>query len=184
VGRNKLKLVISAAGQNELRSALKSNPDPRSRDRIQAVQLATAGRHTHEEIAALIGRARSTIQEWINAYEAGGLAGLLARKKAPGKPSPIADPALQAQIRAGLRGGRWRTASHLATWLRQTHGIQRVARSMYYWLAKNRPVPRDGSSVARRRRSGRTGRGSRAPDGKAAKPGSSRPKPDERRSGR
>ena len=140
--------------------------------------------HTHKEIAALIGRARSTIQEWINAYEAGGLAGLLARKKAPGKPSPIADPALQAQIRAGLRGGRWRTASHLATWLRQTHGIQRVARSMYYWLAKNRPVPRDGSSVARRRRSGRTGRGSRAPDGKAAKPGSSRPKPDERRSGR
>ena len=61
MGPNKLKLVLAAAEREELRQALKTLTDPRSRDRVRAVQLATTGQHTHEEIALLVGRARSTI---------------------------------------------------------------------------------------------------------------------------
>jgi transposase len=136
MGRHKLKLVIAAAEQEALRRAFKTLTEPRSRDRVQAVQLATTGRHTHEEIAALVGRARSTIQEWIDRYEAGGLAGLLACKKAPGQKSPLQAPALQAQIQEELKKGTWRTAGQLAAWLKRTHGIARAANSMYYWLGK------------------------------------------------
>lgn len=136
MGRHKLKLVITAAQQEELRGAFKTSTDLRDRDRLQAVQLATTGRHTHEEIAVLVGRARSTIQVWIDRYEARGLGGLLARKKAPGQKSPLQDPALQAQLQAELKKGTWRTAGQLAAWLQQTHGIVRAAKSMYYWLGK------------------------------------------------
>jgi transposase len=136
MGRNKLKLVIAAAEREELRQAFKTLTDPRSRDRVQAVQLATTGQHTHEEIAGLVGRARSTIQRWVDRYEAGGLSRLLQVKKAPGQRSPLQEPALQAQIQKGLKQGTWRTAGQLATWLEQTHGIRRAANSLYYWLGK------------------------------------------------
>jgi transposase len=136
MGRNKLKRVIAAAEREELRQAFKTLTDPRSRDRVQAVQLATTGQHTHEEIAVLVGRARSTIQQWIDRYEAGGLGRLLEVKKAPGQKSPLQEPVLQAQIQKGLQQGIWRTAGQLATWLEQTHGIRRAVNSLYYWLGK------------------------------------------------
>src|SRR5450631_2105408 len=136
MGRPKLKLVISAAQLDELRDALKEYTEPRLRDRLQAIQLATTGRHTHDEIAQLLGRARSTIQVWLDRYEAGLLPRLLARKAAPGKTSELQRPAIQEQLQAGLQTGRWRTAAQIATWLAETHGIKRAAGSLYYWLGK------------------------------------------------
>jgi len=136
MGRPKLKLVIGAAQREELRDARKANTDSRQRDRVQAIQLASTGRHTHAEIAHLLGRARSTIQLWLDQYAAGGLARLLERKPAPGKSSELQRPEVQAQLQAGLKTGRWRTAAQIAAWLAQTHGIKRVAGSLYYWLGK------------------------------------------------
>jgi len=136
MGRPKLKLVISAAQREELRDAFKENTEARQRDRLQAIQLASTGRHTHEEIAHLLGRARSTVQLWLDQYEAGGLPRLLERKSAPGKSSELRRPEVQAQLQAGLKTGRWRTAAQIAAWLAQTHGIKRVAGSLYYWLGK------------------------------------------------
>ena len=101
------------------------------------MQLAATGRHTHQDIAALVGRARSTIQEWIDRYEAGGLDELLARKKAPGQKSPLQNPALQARLQAELKKGtlaRGGPTGRVAA--QQTHGIQRAAKSLYYWLGK------------------------------------------------
>lgn len=136
MGRPKLKLVVSAPQLEELREALKEATDPRQRDRVQAIHLATTGRHTHEEIGLLLGRARSTVQLWVEQYETGGLPGLLARKAAPGKTSELQRPQVQAQLQAGLQAGRWRTAGQIAAWLAQTHGIKRAAGSLYYWLGK------------------------------------------------
>jgi transposase-like protein len=84
MGRPKLKLVISVAQREELRDAFKKSTEARQRDRLQAIQPASTGRHTHEEISRLLGRARSTVQLWLKQYEAGGLARLLERKSAPG----------------------------------------------------------------------------------------------------
>jgi len=136
MGRPKLKLIISAVQQQELRAALKESTAPRQRDRLQAIQLATTGRHTHEEIAQLLGKARSTIQLWLDQYEAGQLPRLLERKTAPGKASELQRPEVQAQLQAGLQKGQWRTAAQIAAWLAQTHGIKRAAGSLYYWLGK------------------------------------------------
>jgi transposase len=117
MGRPKLKLVIDTAQRQELREAFKENTDARQRDRLQAIQLAGTGRHTHEEIAHLLGRARSTVQLWLDQYEAGGLPRLLERKCAPGKASELQRPEIQAQLQAGLKAGRWRTAGQIAAWL-------------------------------------------------------------------
>ena len=136
MGRPKLKLVITEPQRAELRDALKANTDARQRDRMQAIQLATTGRHTHAEIAQLLGKARSTIQVWLDHYQAGQLTRLLERKTAPGKVSELQAPKIQADLQAGLRAGRWRTAGQIAAWLKQTHGIQRAAGSIYYWLGK------------------------------------------------
>ena len=136
MGRPKLKLVITQAQRQELRDALKASTDSRQRDRMQAVQLATTGRHTHEEIAGLLGKARSTIQVWLDHYQAGQLTRLLERKTAPGKVSELQHPKIQADLQAGLQAGRWRTAGQIAAWLKQTHGLQRAAGSLYYWLGK------------------------------------------------
>lgn len=136
MGRPKLKLVLNAAQRTELQAALKANTDPRERDRLQTIQLAATGRHTHEEIARLLGRARSTVQLWLDYYDAGGLARLLERKSAPGKASELQSPEVQAQLQAGLKAGSWRTAAQIAAWLAQTHGIKRAAGSLYYWLGK------------------------------------------------
>jgi transposase len=136
MGRPKLKVNISAAQREELLAALKQNTDPRLRDRLQAIQLATTGRHTHHEIADLLGKARSTIQLWLDLYAAGQLPRLLERKSAPGKASALQRPEVQAQLKEGLQKGRWRTAAQIAAWLAQTHGIKRAAGSLYYWLGK------------------------------------------------
>src|ERR1035437_2649707 len=50
--------------------------------------------------------------------------------------APLAEAKVQAQLQAGLQAGRWRTAGQVAAWLKETHGIERVAKSLYYWLGK------------------------------------------------
>jgi hypothetical protein len=50
--------------------------------------------------------------------------------------APLAEAKVQAQLQAGLQAGRWRTAGQVAAWLKETHDIERVAKSLYYWLGK------------------------------------------------
>jgi len=135
-GRPKLKLVVEAAQAAELRRRFRSCPDPKEKERLQTVLLALTGNYTHQQIAETVGRARSLIQQWVDRFEAGGLTELLRRGKAPGKPSELQQPEVQQALSKGLREGRWLTARQLAAWLRETHGIDRKARSLYYWLGK------------------------------------------------
>ena len=77
-----------------------------------------------------------TFALWLNKYLAGGIAELLRRETPPGLSSPISAPQVQQELVAGLKTGRWRTAGQVAAWLREAHGIQRAAKSMYRWLGK------------------------------------------------
>lgn len=63
---------------------------------------------------------------------------MLERDTPPGTVSPIARPKIQAQLRNGLQTGRWQTASEVAHWLKERHGIKRNRKSIYYWLAQCR----------------------------------------------
>ena len=127
---------MTAAAAAQLKEQIRAATDPRDKERLQVVFWATSGQHTLAELAGLAGRARSTIQVWLDDFTAGGLAQLLERAASPGKPSPVAGAKVQAQLQAGLQAGRWRTAGQVAAWLKETHGIERVAKSLYYWLGK------------------------------------------------
>jgi len=136
MARKRTKLALSAAEAAQLKEQIRAATDPRDKERLQVVSWATSGQHTLAELARLAGRARSTIQVWLDDFTAGGTARLLAREVPPGKPSPVADAEVQAQLQAGLQAGQWRTAGQVAAWLKEKHGIQRAAKSLYYWLGK------------------------------------------------
>lgn len=96
MGRHKLKLEITPTQKCGICRAYKTLREPRDRDRVLAVQLASTGMHTHEDIAALLCTARSTVQVWLTCFRKKGLAGLLDRKKAPGAPSALCAAVLKA----------------------------------------------------------------------------------------
>ena len=136
MARKRTKLVVSAAETAQLKDQIRAATDPRNKERLQVVLWATSGQHTLAELARLAGRARSTIQVWLESYLAGGVPQLVARETAPGKVSPVAETKVQTQMQAGLKEGKWRTAGQVAAWLKETHGIERAAKSLYYWLGK------------------------------------------------
>ena len=127
---------MSAAELAQVKARIRSVADPRDKERLQVVLWATHGQHTLDDLARLAGRARSTIQVWLEDFTEGGLIQLLEREASPGKPSPVAETKVQAQLQAGLKVGRWRTAGQVAAWLKEAHGIERATKSLYYWLGK------------------------------------------------
>ena len=136
MARKRTKLGMSQEELAQIKPAIRSAADPRDKERLQVVLWATSGQHTLKELARLSGRARSTIQIWLAAFTAGGVTKLLERERPPGATSPVAAAEVQAQLQAGLKAGRWRTAGQVAAWLQETHGIQRAVKSLYYWLGK------------------------------------------------
>ena len=136
---------MSEAENLRLKEHIRAATDLRAKERLQVAHWATSGQHTLADLARLAGRARSTIQEWLAAFAAGGVDPLLERQAPPGKSSPVAGDKVQAQRQAGRQAGQWRTAGQLAAWLKEKHGIERAAKAMYYWLGKvggARRVPR------------------------------------------
>lgn len=136
MARKRTKLTMSAGELAQLKQGIRAATDPRNKERLQVVLWATSGQHTLDELAGLAGRARSTIQIWLDDFMEGGPTKLLERETPPGSTSPVAAPKVQEQLQAGLQAGRWRTAGQVAAWLKETHGIQRAAKSLYYWLGK------------------------------------------------
>ena len=136
MARKRTQLTLSAEELARLTAECRAATEPRDKERLQVVLWSTSGQPSLAELARLAGRARSTIQIWLDNYTAGGLSQLLERHPPSGKPSPVAQPAVQTQLQAGLKSGRWRTASQVAAWLKADHGIERAAKSLYYWLGK------------------------------------------------
>ena len=136
MARKRTKLTVSPEVLGKLKTALRATTDLRDKERLQVVLWSTSGQHTLEELARLAGRARSTIQIWLDDFESGGVAGLLERESPPGPSSPLGEAKVQEQLKAGLKSGRWRTAGQVAAWLKETHDIKRAAKSLYRWLGK------------------------------------------------
>jgi transposase-like protein len=136
MGRSRTQLELTAEERAQLDRLLHRCCDPRERQRLQIVKWATSGRYTLEELARKAGRSRSTIQNWMRKFGAGGMAELLRRETPPGSWSPVGDPGIQAELEAGLASGRLTSAAGVASWLRESHGIRRSRKSVYYWLWK------------------------------------------------
>jgi transposase len=136
MARPNLKLTVPPAQKAVLEERFKAADDVRQRQRLQAILLATTGQHGYRDIAQIVGCSTSTFALWLNKYLAGGVEGLLHRETPPGLTSPIGTQKVQQELVAGLQAGRWRTAGQVAAWLKEAHGIERAAKSIYRWLGK------------------------------------------------
>jgi transposase len=113
----------------KLDQAFRQETDPKYRDRIQVVRLASRGR-PHKDIAADLAVTPRTVQRWLNAYLERGLEGLRPRK-APGKPGKIpaemADElkrwVIEGPAKQGLDRANW-THEELADHLLKAKGIR------------------------------------------------------------
>src|SRR6202451_2748416 len=126
MARKRTKVGVSPEVLADLKQRLRTVTDLREKERLQVALWATSGQHTLAHLAELAGRARSTIQVWLNDFVAGGVEKLLQREAPPGLTSPIGQPQVQKQFEEGLKAGRWRTAAQVAAWLQEEHGIKRA----------------------------------------------------------
>jgi transposase len=136
MARKRTKVGVSPEVLADLKQRLRTVTDLRDKERLQVALWATSGQHTLAHLAELAGRARSTIQVWLDDFVSGGVEKLLQREAPPGVSSPLAQPKVQEPFQAGLKAGRWRTAAQVAAWLQEEHGIKRAAKSIYRWLGK------------------------------------------------
>ena len=101
-----------------LQKQLKEEPPGARRERLMAVQLGLMGEQSLEQIAAAVGRARSTIQEWFGRYRKGGVELLLDDGRAENRGAEgLLDEGMKEQFEAGLDKGLWRTAPQIQQWL-------------------------------------------------------------------
>jgi transposase len=124
-----IRIRLPQEESQRLDLAFREETDPKYRDRIQIVRLASRDR-PHKDIAADLAISPRTVQRWLNAYLERGLDGIRPRK-APGKPGKI--PAeLAGEVKAwviagpakqGLDRANW-THEELADHLLKTKGIR------------------------------------------------------------
>jgi transposase len=105
------------------------------RQRLQAMQMASQGRWTLQQIGDAVGAGRSTVAAWLKLLRTQGFDALLQWKEGQGAPSKLSAE-IQAAIHAGLAAGRWRRARDLQLWLQEEHGIEMGLSGAYYYLGK------------------------------------------------
>ena len=124
-----IRIRLPEAEAQRLEQAYRQETDPKYRDRIQIVRLASRDR-PHQHIAEDLAVTARTVQRWLNAYLERGLDGIRPRK-AKGKPGNI--PAelaeevkrwvIEGPAEQGLDRANW-THEELADHLLKAKGIR------------------------------------------------------------
>jgi transposase len=104
------------------------------KERLLAVKLGLEGELDLEAIANAVGRARSSIQSWFDAFREGGLAKLLELHRGQGPASRLGAQHA-AKLQAGLARGQWRTAPDIQRALAED-GLQVSLTTVYKYLGK------------------------------------------------
>jgi transposase len=124
-----IRVRLPQQESQRLDQAFRQETDPKYKDRIQIVRLASRDR-PHKDIAQDLAISPRTVQRWLNAYLERGLDGLRPRK-APGKPGKIptelADEVkrwvIEGPAEQGLERANW-THEELADHLLKTKGVR------------------------------------------------------------
>ena len=121
----------------EVRKLHRTTKNVRTKERAQVILLATVGTRSYDELARMAGRASSTVRDWIGRFCETGLDALESRQgQGGGRPSPIHDQEVRAELEQHLEDGTWRTAAQARQWLEEEKGIPRSVSSLRYWLGK------------------------------------------------
>lgn len=135
------KYHLSEEVVRQLHDAKRASTDAKDKERLQTGLLAAQGVLGLDEIAAVVGRARSCVQRWLDKLVKDGVEGLLKRKSAPGA-APALNDEQQRLLRDEVARGKHRTAAQLQAWIKSKWGIELTAGGMYYWLGKLEAVLR------------------------------------------
>jgi transposase len=136
-----IRIRLPEGETQRLEQAYREETDPKYRDRIQIVRLASRDR-PHGQIAADLAVTPRTVQRWLNAYLERGLDGLRPRK-APGAPGKIPDRladeikrwVIDGPVKQGLDRAHW-THEELADHLYKTHGLRTSRSAMQRFCRK------------------------------------------------
>jgi transposase len=138
-----IRIHLADADVRALEQAFRRATDRKLLDRLQIVRLTSRGRQ-HQEIAADLGIAPRTVQRWLNAYLAHGLAGLRVRKAKGAEakiPAELAEEVrrwvVEGPAKQGLDRANW-THAELAEHLYRTHGIRASRSAMQRFCRKLR----------------------------------------------
>jgi transposase len=108
-----IRIRLPQEESQRLDRAFREQTDPKFRDRIQIVRLASRDR-PHKDIADDLAVTPRTVQRWLNAYLEHGLDGLRPRQ-APGQPGKI-PAALADEVKRWVIGGPARQGLDRANW--------------------------------------------------------------------
>jgi len=120
---------------DELERRLSEGGSGRDLKRLTALRLGMLGTHTLDQIATIVGQARSTICNWMKLARAEGIAALLALHQGKGA-VPQVKGKVFSQLRKGLVRGRWKRSKEVREWLEERHGIRMGLTGARYWLKK------------------------------------------------
>jgi transposase len=120
---------------NAVSDALATCQNMPDQQRLLAMRLAASGQLTAAQIAEQLGVSRRQFFNWVSAFKAGGVEGLLARKHGGG-PAPQVQGQVLAEFQAGLKAGQWKRAKEIQQWLKSRHQVKLGLKGVYYWLGK------------------------------------------------
>jgi transposase len=124
-----------------LKARYRSEARADRRMRLQGLWLLRSGRSV-DEAAAAVGVHRRTVDRWVAWYRTGGLAAVLAhRQGGHGQPRKLtADH--EAQVRAEVATGRFRTTAEVGGWIAATYGVRFQPGGVTSLLKRLRAAPK------------------------------------------
>jgi transposase len=129
--RKKMPTITESAA--ELLRRMKSEPDLKKRQRLQALYLVASGQTRHrQDVAAALGVHRHRVAARFTAYAQGGIEHALSdHVPRPTMPRRITETALTAlQARLQTPTG-FPSYGHIRTWLAEQHQVQLSYSSVY-----------------------------------------------------
>ena len=105
------------------------------KERLQVIKLLLETEKSDQEVADIVGKARSCIQSWTKLFREGGLESLLVRGNGGGRKSRMSDATKEAMVEK-LKQGEFRTAKQFQKWLSEDHQVELSEKGVYYHLGK------------------------------------------------
>ena len=117
------KLEITET-ETDLKQRLRTQKTASDKERIQLLYLLkTEQAQTIQDAAALLGRHRVTVQEWLRLYRRGGLAALLGHKPRTGRRQSIPQWAQEALQQRLHQSEGFNSYGEICQWLETQLGI-------------------------------------------------------------
>ena len=105
------------------------------KERLVALKMGFQPHHSIDEIGAIVGRGKATIQRWFDKYRAAGLGAVLTRAYKGGIKSRC-DKEVEAFLLNGLKVARWNTAVQAGQELERHFGRSFAYKTVWRWLKK------------------------------------------------